>query len=189
MNQYLLAALVGAMAIFTTLDASAEPRNVKVFGDSLSAYANAWPDHMDTNMRNYAQGGLTLRDFEIPSYVSCSNKHYRDDEVVLWLGTNDATIGWPPTRYSAKLREILTVLRLRGCTVYLALTPEWTEHHLIAPRVAKYRKVQTNLASRFGNVEVFEMPYYTDMLQDMIHPNNALAQLQADFMEQFLGER
>lgn len=167
----------------------AQSRNVVVFGDSLSGYADAWPDQMVTNMRNHAQGGLTLRDFEVPSWLGCSNKRYRSDEVILWLGTNDATQGIPSHVFSAKLREVLSVLRVRGCTVYLALVPEWTDHPVVAHRLEKYRQVQRDVARLFRNVEVFEIPYDRDMLIDLIHPNLAQSYIQAHFVELFLGER
>lgn len=110
-------------------------------------------------------GGLARLDWSVPEGT---------DGVILELGANDALRGLDPTRAEANLDAILTRLKARNVSVFLA--------GMLAPRnngaeyVAAFDGMYPRLAAKHG---VALYPFFTDgvtgvpslLLSDALHPN------------------
>ena len=99
-----------------------------IIGDSLSSPygpTKHWPQYFEPEVavvRNLAQAGLTMRDFELPGYIMPQPGTERAIAVV-YIGTNDIGSGFAAAAYGEKLRELLLVLQHRRYEVWLVQPP------------------------------------------------------------------
>ena len=185
------AVAAGAILFLTTCWAivpSAEAdvdQSVWVFGDSLSSSGRGWAGliatHGYAHMRNTARGGLRMTDVTIPDWLRCVGPN--NDQVIIWLGTNDALQGIYMPHFKTKLRDHLQVLEGRGCRVYLVLPPLFVQNHEAAAKIEPYRDVTLDIGLQYTNVTIIEPVWNEDLLFDGLHQEPALHFWQAvDFI-------
>lgn len=182
-----LAGVLLAIGLFISVQ-PVEARTITVFGDSLSDWPNSYADQLNSpeiRIRNFAWGGLKQRDFTIPRHFSCNR--IRGTEVILELGTNDATEG-RPMQYARGLKDALQALEARKCTVYLVMAVQWTDHPRVSKTLRQIRQVQRTMAAQYDNVILVDLYYDRNELVDAIHPNQYLHSLMAQQFRELLGE-
>lgn len=144
------------------------PRDISVFGDSLSSPSYSWLEQINrleyAQMRNMAVAGSMLVATEIPRQLNC---HTTD--VILWSGTNDAGANINLAWYERSLNDKLAFLETRGCTVWLGLPVQldisegWAD-------TREYRKIGRKLAQRYQNTRAVNVPYNQEQTLDGLHP-------------------
>jgi len=97
-----------------------------IIGDSLSAPdACQWSKHMageSAYVRNIAQSGLTLRDFDLPDYIR-GNPTMERRLAVVYIGVNDIGQKLDSGQYRFKLQELVLRLNHRGFETYVIKMP------------------------------------------------------------------
>ena len=167
-------------------DARSSERTIWVFGDSLSGTPNAWPFLLQeqgyATVRNIAIPGMKMSQFELPFLVCGNSKNERVgrfDEVVIWIGTNDARVG-SLSVYKTKMRETLDVLQDKGCKVTLVLVPSYRHDPALNKLVRPYRRYQLAIAKQYPNVRWMDLVWDADKMVDRLHQNPELQQMQAE---------
>jgi hypothetical protein len=191
-----LAGLVALMALCMSMPSKSEDRTIWVFGDSLSGVPGSWANLLHeqgyATVRNLAIPGMRGDQLSIPDYLSCGSNETlgRYDEVIIWIGANDAfrTVnGGNTLAYERKLVDALQYLQGRKCTVYLLHIPTYAHDPVLAPLMQPFRTVQRKLAQRYSNVTLMPMLWDKDLQIDRIHQDPLLHQMQMEDIVNKLG--
>ena len=183
-----------AVLIIASAACHSGERTIWVFGDSLSGTPEAWPFLLQeqgyATVRNLAIPSMRMSQLNLPSFLTCGRSKNpqvgRFDEVVIWMGTNDAR-GGKLSAYKTRMRATLDTLQEKRCEVTLILVPSYRHDPAMNKLVRPYRKFQVALAKQYPNVRWMEMVWDADMMIDRLHQSPELHQLQAAYFAKKKG--
>ncbi|KZX58064.1 hypothetical protein A3709_20850 [Halioglobus sp. HI00S01] len=163
-----------------------------MFGDSLSAGYASWATLLTiegyAHVRNTARGGKRMVDLEVPGWLRCSRRGgYRNDEVIIWLGSNDAFTNVQMPLFRTRLIDALQILQGRGCFVYMALPPRFEAAPALDESIPSYRDTILGVTAGYDNVEIWDIPHPGNMTFDGIHQTLALQRQQFLWVKNKLG--
>ena len=165
-------------AAAVSMDPNDNPRNIWLFGDSLSAQYYGWAGMVDdnnyANIKNVARNGLQMIDLDPIDWVRCGPNH-RDTEVILWIGSNDLFKGADINEFETSMRAFLEQLRVNECRVSVFLVPKYR----LSDRTVMFRDTQVRVAEEFPNATVYDIYWDSSETYDGIHQKQKLHFLQA----------
>ncbi len=151
---------------------SATETALLIIGDSLSSPEECnWPIHLqrdDVIVRNYAQAGLTLRDFDFPDHIRTIHKA-KNNIALIYIGTNDAGSKFPVSLCRFKLQEIVSQLIHRGFNVFVSKLPPLDV--LVDPSTSINRiDPYNNIIETLQDVTIIDPSWGSSSTSDGVHP-------------------